>query len=58
MCDLNEVKGMKLNMDEIVIKGNARNEAMSLMDKYTKGNLQVGEYAYELVTETYINLIA
>lgn len=44
-------------MNEISTKGNARNEAMAIMDEYTKENLQVGEYAYKLVTETYINLI-
>lgn len=40
------------------IDNNASNDAMMIIDKYTNGKLSVGEYAHELVTETYINLIS
>lgn len=37
---------------------NARDQAMEIINKYNNDELSMGEYAHELITETYINLIS
>lgn len=37
---------------------NAREKAMIVINEYYNGELSVGRYAYELVSETYLNLIS
>lgn len=47
-------KDKKLLSNEL----NARENAMMIINKYNNGKLSVGRYAYELISETYLNLVS
>lgn len=49
---------MKEDKKALVKEDSAREGAMIIINKHNNGELAMGEYAHELISETYINLIS